>query len=256
MKAVVLAGGKGTRLAPFTKILPKPLIPIGDLPILEVLLRQMERYSVDEVVLTVGHLAELLCAFFQDGKRFGLNIRYSLEDHPLGTAGPLSLIKGLDETFLVTNGDVLTNLCFGDLIEYHHSKGAIATIAAHSRDVRVDLGVIISNSEFEITDYIEKPVYNFYVSMGIYVFEPRIMDYIPYNQYLDLPDLVLKCIRAGEKVASFPFDGYWMDLGRIDDYERAVEDFENLKPEILGEEYCHAEKPLASSAMLQNYRMD
>lgn len=256
MKAVVLAGGKGTRLAPFTKILPKPLIPIGDMPILEVLLRQMERYDVDEVVLTVGHLAELLCAFFQDGKRFGLNIRYSLEDHPLGTAGPLSLIKGLDETFLVTNGDVLTNLCFGDLIEYHHSKGAIATIAAHSRDVRVDLGVIISNSDFDITDYIEKPVYHFYVSMGIYVFEPRIMDYIPYNQYLDLPDLVLKCIRAGEKVASFPFDGYWMDLGRIDDYERAVEDFEKLKPEILGEEYCHAEKPVGASALLQNYKMD
>jgi NDP-sugar pyrophosphorylase family protein len=242
MKAVILAGGKGTRLAPFTKVLPKPLIPIGDMPIMEVLLRQMERYGVDEVVLTIGYLAELLYAFFQDGRRFGLKIRYSFEDRPLGTAGPLSLIEGLEDTFLVTNGDVLTNLCFTDLVEYHRRKGNIATIAAHSRDVKVDLGVIQTNSEYEITNYIEKPVYNFYVSMGIYVFEPRILSYIPYNEYLDLPNLVLKLLDAGERVSTFPFDGYWMDLGRIDDYEQAVADFERLKPEILGKEFCEAEK--------------
>lgn len=235
MKAVVLAGGKGTRLAPFTKILPKPLMPIGDMPILEVLIRQMELCGVDDVILTVGHLAELLRAFFQDGERFGLKIHYSYEDCPLGTAGPLSLVSGLDETFLVTNGDVLTNLCFQDLIDYHHSKGAIATIAAHARDIRIDLGVIRTNHDFDITGYIEKPVYSFYVSMGLYVFEPRVLSYINYNEYLDLPDLVLRLVKAGEKVTSYPFKGYWMDLGRVDDYEQAVKDFETLKPEIFGE---------------------
>lgn len=234
MKAVILAGGKGTRLAPYTKILPKPLMPIGDMPILEVLLRQIERYGIDDVTLSVGHLAELLHAFFQDGHRFGIKIHYSYEEHPLGTAGPLSLIDGLDETFLVTNGDVLTTLCFRDLIDYHHKKGAIATIAAHSRNVKIDLGVIQSNDDYEITGYIEKPVYHFYVSMGIYVFEPRVLNYIPHNVYLDLPDLILKLIDAGELVASYPYNGYWMDLGRVDDYEQAVKDFERLSPDIIG----------------------
>ena len=243
MKAVILAGGKGTRLAPFTKILPKPLIPIGDMPILEVMLRQLKRFGVNEVVLSVGYLAELLRAFFQDGTRLGLNIQYSYEETPLGTAGPLSLVEGLDDTFLVTNGDVLTNLNIKDLIEYHHSKGAIATIAAHSRDIKIDLGVIKSNADYEIIDYIEKPVYKFYVSMGVYIFEPRILSYIPCNEYLNLPDLILKLINAGERVASYPFDGYWMDLGRLDDYEEAVKDFEKLKPEILGDGHCQPKEP-------------
>jgi len=236
MKAVVLAGGKGSLLAPYTKILPKPLMPIGDMPILEILLRQMKRYGIDEVVITVGHLAELLRAFFQDGKRFGLKIDYSYEDRPLGTAGPLSLVKDLDETFLVTNGDVLTTLNFQNLVNYHKSKGAIATIAAHVRNVRIDLGVIQTNLDNDIVGYIEKPTYDLYVSMGIYVFEPRLLSYIGYNEYLDLPDLILKLINAGERVASFPFEGYWMDLGRIDDYEQAVIDYERLKPQFLGEQ--------------------
>jgi NDP-mannose synthase len=235
MKAVVLAGGKGTRLAPYTKILPKPLMPIGEMPILEVLLRQMRRYGVDEVYLTVGHLSHLLNAFFQDGQRFDLKIHYSYEDQPLGTAGPLSLIDGLDETFYVTNGDVLTTLNFQELLEFHRSKEVIATIAAHVRDIKIDLGVIQTNPEQEIIGYIEKPTYTFYVSMGVYIFEPKVLTYIRHNEYLDLPSLVLRLIEAGEKVASYPFSGYWMDLGRIGDYEQAVADFEKLKPYILGD---------------------
>jgi NDP-mannose synthase len=239
MKAIILAGGKGTRLAPYTKILPKPLMPIGDMPILEVLLRQLKRSGVNDVILTVGHLADLLCAFFGDGHRFGLNIEYSLEEHPLGTAGPLSLIKGLEETFLVMNGDVLTTLDFLSLISYHKAKGGIGTIAAHSRNVRVDLGVIQTNQENEIIGYIEKPTYNLYVSMGVYIFEPGVLKYIDYNQYLDLPDLILKLLSNNELVMSYPYDGYWMDLGRVDDYERAVEDFEELRTEFLGDQPCH-----------------
>lgn len=235
MKAVILAGGKGTRLAPYTKILPKPLMPIGDMPILEILLRQIRRAGVKDVVLTVGHLAGLLRAFFQDGQQLGLNISYSYEDKPLGTAGPLSLINSLEETFLVTNGDVLTTMDMGTLMEYHCNSGATATIATHTRSVNVNLGVIQIDGNNQVTDYIEKPTYHFQVSMGIYVFDPRVLKYIPYNQYLDFPDLVLRMINAGEKVRCFPFEGYWQDLGRPDDYEQAVLEFESLKSEILGE---------------------
>jgi NDP-sugar pyrophosphorylase family protein len=237
MKAIILAGGKGTRLAPYTKILPKPLMPIGDMPILEILLLQMKRAGVTDVILTVGHLAELLRAFFQDGERLGLRITYSVEDQPLGTAGPLSLVAGLlDDTFLVANGDVLTTLDLCHLVESHRASGAIATIASHARQVKVDLGVLQFNGSDELTGYIEKPTYDFFVSMGSYVFEPRVLQYIPYNQYLDFPDLVLKLIRSGEQVKGYRFDGYWQDLGRADDYEQAVEEFETLRPLILRED--------------------
>ena len=236
MKSVILAGGKGARLAPYTKILPKPLMPIGDMPILEILLRQMKRAGVDDVILTVGHLAHLMQAFFQDGARLGLNVRYSYEDRPLGTAGPLALVDGLDDTFFVANGDVLTTLPLAEFYAHHRRSGAIATIATHARKVKVDLGVIQYNEAQEVVGYIEKPSYDFYVSMGIYVFEPGVLRYIPRNEYLDFPDLVLRLIEAGEKVAGYPFEGYWQDLGRPDDYEQAVQDFPGLKDQILGEE--------------------
>ena len=235
MKAVILAGGKGTRLAPYTKILPKPLMPIGDMPILEIMLRQMKRAGVNEVILTVGHLAELLRAFFQDGERLGLKIRYSYEDTPLGTAGPLSLVGDLEDTFLVTNGDVLTNLDLSALLEDHRKSGSIATIAMHNRKVKIDLGVIECDGSNKIVGYIEKPTYEFNVSMGIYVFEPKVLDYIPQNEYLDFPDLVIKMMKNGEKVSGFTFSGYWQDLGRPDDYEQAIQEFENMKDQFLPE---------------------
>lgn len=236
MKAVVLAGGKGTRLAPYTKILPKPLMPIGDTPILEVLLRQMKRAGIDRVILTVGHLSELLRAFFQDGHQWGLEISYSYEQCPLGTAGPIALIDGLDETFLVTNGDVLTSLSFSDLLQFHHQQGAGATIAVHRRKVKIDLGVIQWDGKPQINGYIEKPTYDYCVSMGVYVFEPRVVAHIPRGQYLDFPDLVKKLIAAGEKVVGYEFEGYWQDLGRPDDYEQATLDFEQMRSQFLPEE--------------------
>lgn len=236
MKAVILAGGKGTRLAPYTKILPKPLMPIDDVPILEILLRQLKQAGIEEVILTVGYLSGLLRAFFQDGERLGLHISYSFETSPLGTAGPLSLIQGLDETFLVANGDILTCLDFCDLLEVHRRSGAISTIASHIRQVKIDFGVIQVDGSRIITNYIEKPSYQFAVSMGVYVFEPRVLAYIPYNQYLDFPTLVLRMIEKGEKVLSYPYEGYWQDLGRPDDYEQAVEDFAKLRPVIFKDE--------------------
>jgi len=234
MKAVILAGGKGTRLTPFTKILPKPLMPIGDMPILEILIKQIKSAGISEYILTVGHLAELLRAFFGDGGRLGVNIEYSMEDLPLGTAGPLSLLADrLDAPFLICNGDVLTNLDFNQLINFHLQSNTIATIASKSRQVEIDLGVLQVGEDDHLTGYLEKPIYNFDVSMGIYVFEPRVLEYVPYNRYLDFPDLVLKMIKSGETVKRFQFDGYWQDLGRQADYEQAVQDFEHMRSEFL-----------------------
>jgi NDP-mannose synthase len=233
MKAVILAGGKGARLAPYTKILPKPLMPIGDRPILEVMLLQMKAAGIDDIVLTVGHLSELLRAFFQDGSQLGLRIAYSYENSPLGTAGPVALVDGLDTTFLVTNGDVLTTLDLRKLICFHREQNAVATIAVHQRQAKVDLGVVQWNGGCEIKGYLEKPTYDYTVSMGIYVFEPAVLEFIPRGQYLDFPDLVRKLIAAEKKVVGFRFDGYWEDLGRPDDYERASRDFETMREQFL-----------------------
>ncbi len=236
MKAVVLAGGKGTRLAPFTQILPKPLMPIGDKPILALLLQQMERAGIEEVILTVGHLADLLESYFGDGSKFGVRLSYSHEKVPLGTAGPLSLLSGLDDTFMVTNGDVLTTLNFSELLDWHKEHNAAATIAMHERQVHIDFGVIETNGDHSIKGYTEKPSIDYLVSMGVYVFEPSVLPYIPYNQYLDFPDLVLKLIAAGELVVGFPFSGYWQDLGRPDDYAEATKEFNRMHSQFLPEE--------------------
>ncbi len=233
MKAVILAGGKGSRLAPYTKVIPKPLMPIGDMPIMEVLLHQIKRAGVDEVIISVGHMASLLRAFFQEGERFGLSIRYSYEQTPLGTAGPLALVDGLDDTFLVMNGDVLTTLDFNELWKFHHESKALVTIATYNRQVKIDLGVLRLNGGHEVTGYIEKPTYDFQVSMGVYVFEPAVLKYIPLGQYYDFPTLILHLLEEGERVVGFPFGGYWQDLGRPDDYEQAVQDFENMRAQFL-----------------------
>ena len=235
MKAVVMAGGKGTRLAPYTKILPKPLMPIGEMPILEVILRQMRIAGVDDVFLTVGHLSGLLRAFFQGGEQWGLKIHYCYEEFPLGTAGSLANINGLDETFLMTNGDVLTNMNLNDLVAFHHDQKAIATIAMHRRKVRIDFGVLQMDGNFSITSILEKPTYEYLVSMGMYVFEPEVINYIPKGKYLDFPDLILEMIAAGEKVAGYPFEGYWQDLGRPDDYEQAAKDFDGMREQFITE---------------------
>lgn len=236
MKAVVLAGGKGRRLAPFTRIIPKPLMPIGEHPILEIMLKQMKRAGITDVTLTVGYLEDLLMLFFQNGEKLGLNITYSHESKPLGTSGPLANVTGLDDTFLVTNGDVLTTLDLSELIKFHKEQNAAATIASHKRRVKIDLGVVKFNGGQEIIGYEEKPSFDYSVSMGIYVFEPRVLKYINKDEYLDFPDLVLRLIKAGEKVSGYLFDGYWEDLGRPDDYERASEDFEKMQSQFLPED--------------------
>jgi NDP-mannose synthase len=233
MKAVILAGGRGTRLAPYTTVFPKPLMPISDKPILDIVIQQLRYYGFTEITLAVGYLSELLMAYFGDGSRFGVSIRYSHEDQPLGTAGPLALIDGLDEPFLVMNGDVLTTLDFGDLMRFHRTGNSIATITTYPRSVKIDLGVIEYDDQAFLSRYIEKPTHHYNVSMGIYLFNPQALAFIPHNQRLDLPDLMLKMIAQGETVRCYRCDGYWLDIGRIDDYQVAVQDFERHRALFL-----------------------
>jgi len=229
MRAVILAGGKGRRLLPYTTVIPKPLMPVGGRPILEVIIRQLKSNGFSRVTMAVGYLAELIEAYFGDGTKYGIRVDYSREDRPLGTIGSLSLIEGLDETFMVMNGDVLTNLDYGELVAFHQKNGAAATIATCNREVNIDLGILELDGDLQIIDYIEKPTFKHHVSMGVYVFEPEILDLIEPEKYLDFPDLVLALIKAGRKVMAFPFDGYWLDIGRHEDYAQALEEFESLE---------------------------
>ena len=234
MRAIILAGGKGKRLVPYTTVFPKPLMPIGNMPILEVVLKQLKKNGFTNITLAVGHLAQLIQAFFNNGSKLGLNITYSTENTPLGTAGPLALIDNLDETFLVMNGDILSDINHSELMDYHKRNKGIATIATYNRDIKIDLGVIETDRANNVCAYIEKPTLKYRVSMGIYVFEPNILNYIDKNQYLDFPDLVKHLMADGKIVRTYPFDGYWLDIGRPDDYERAIEEFQNKQSLFLG----------------------
>lgn len=234
MRAVILAGGKGTRLAPYTAVLPKPLMPIGEMPILEIVIRQLAHHGIHDITLAVGYLAELLMAYCGNGEKFGVKLGYSREEQPLGTAGPISLIPDLDDTFLVMNGDLLTTLDYSEMWRYHKKRGAIATLASYCREVKIDLGVIEGQDGW-VQDYIEKPVYRYAVSTGIYIFEPEVLQFIEHGQRLDLPDLVRRLMRAGQKVNIYNFEGYWLDIGRHDDYDAAVQKFAEHRNEFLAD---------------------
>ena len=234
MKTIILAGGKGTRLAPYTTIFPKPLVPIGDRPILEIIIRQLAAQGLGDIILSIGHLGELIEAYFQNERRNipGLRLDYFREDEPLGTAGSLAMISGLDETFLVMNGDILTTLDYQALIRHHMEQKAALTIAMHKKDIKIDLGVLETNDEGDLVSYNEKPLYSFDVSMGIYVYEPRVLEYIPKGSYMDFPDLVRALLCHCEKVSGFHSRDYWLDIGRREDYETAQQEFESRAAEF------------------------
>jgi NDP-mannose synthase len=235
MKAVILAGGRGTRLAPYTVIFPKPLVPVGDMPILEILLRQLIAAGITDVTLSIGHLADLIRAFFTHHAKLTsqLDLRFVVEEEPTGTAGPLTQVPGLAETFLVMNGDVLTTLDFDKLIAFHREQKAILTIAGHIKKVKLDLGVMqLDSAGCRVLDYIEKPDQEYPVSMGIYVYEPRALDYIPRGRYFDFPSLVLALLAQKEKVACYRSDDLWLDIGRPADYENAQEVFVQHRKEF------------------------
>lgn len=235
MKALVLCGGRGTRLRPYTTVIPKPLMPVGDLPILEILLRQLHAAGVREVVLAIGYMGQLFQAFFADGERLGLRIHYSLEERPLGTAGAAaSCLDLLGDDFLVTNGDLLTTLDFGGMFAAHRDSGNAATIGLHTREVKIDFGVVETGPSGELVRYDEKPSFRFDVSMGVNVLKRSVVaQHVQPNQYLDMPDLLMRLVGAGHRVGSYRSDCIWLDIGRIDDYQAAGELFEERKADFL-----------------------
>jgi NDP-sugar pyrophosphorylase family protein len=225
MMAVILAGGKGTRLKPFTMTIPKPLLPLGDVPILEVVIRQLAAAGIARLVLTLGHMAHLFTASIGNGSRWGAHIEYCFEEEPLGTAGSLRLIKDPEETFIVMNGDILTTLDYRGLVVAHKNRNAWATVAVTRREVTIDYGVVVTTENGLLNDYREKPTIHYEVSMGINIISRKCLDFIPPMQKFDMPQLMLMLQRAGKPVACYKTDCYWRDIGRFDDYKDASEDF-------------------------------
>jgi NDP-mannose synthase len=234
VRAVILAGGRGTRLAPYTTVFPKPLMPLGERPIIEIVMRQLRHFGFKRVTLAVGHLGELIRAYLDHSRsRFqGLDIDYVYEDQPTGTAGSLANIPGLDETFLAMNGDILTTLDYGGLVDHHRRAGAALTIATCRKKVRIDLGVIDIDDAGFVQGYREKPELDYSVSMGIYVYEPRALRSIRPGARLDFPDLVQQLVAEGERVAAYRWDGFWLDIGRPEDYAAAAAEFSGHEAEF------------------------
>lgn len=226
MRAVILAGGEGTRLRPYTTVLPKPLMPVGNYPIAETLVRQLRHHGVRDITFAVGYLHQLIEAYFGDGKNWRVNITYLREEQPLGTAGPLAKLQAFSEPLIVLNGDILTDLDFAQLYKVHLDSNADITIAGYNKRVKIDLGVLESDDNQRLIDYIEKPEYSFRVSMGVYVFSPAVLQFIPPDERFDFPDLVHKLLKCGRKVQIYPFNGIWLDIGRTEDYASASEVFE------------------------------
>jgi NDP-sugar pyrophosphorylase family protein len=233
MQAIILAGGKGRRLMPYTTVLPKPLMPIGNYPIIEVILRQLKHYEFDRVTISTGYLHELIHAYLDSNRTLGLDITYVHEDSPLGTIGPLRLIEDLDDIFLVMNGDILTDISYPDLISSHRKNKAIATVATYQRVVNIDFGVLEKDGNRKITTFREKPTYHFDVSMGVYVFSKKILDYVPEGEPFGFDQLMYALTAKKEAVYSYPHNGYWLDIGRPDDYARSIEEFEKYKDRFL-----------------------
>ena len=232
MQAVILAGGKGTRLLPFTNVFPKPLVPLGEKPILDTILRQLKHFGFTHVTLAVGYMAEMIETYVNHGERYGLDITYNFEDEPLGTVGALTQMDHLEQSFLVMNGDVITNLNYRDLFQFHKQRQALITIGTYKKHFKIDLGIINHEADNRITDYIEKPMHMFQVSMGVYMFEREVLQYIEPHKRLDFPDLVKGLLANSQPVVSYPFDGYWLDIGNHDDYEKASEEYEQIKGKL------------------------
>ena len=234
-RAVILAGGTGTRLRPYTVVLPKPLMPIGDYPILEVIVRQLARCGFSRITLAVNHQAELIQAFFHDGAKWGVKVDYSLEDQPLGTMGPLKLIRDLPEHFLVMNGDTLTDLDFGAFHDRHAANGELFTVSSAVREHLIDFGVLEPGADGRLSGFREKPRLTYEVSMGVYMCSRAVLERIPAGRPYGFDQLMLDLIRAGRPARLLRHAGYWLDIGRPDDYAQAIEDFERLRPGLLGD---------------------
>jgi len=228
MRAVILAGGKGVRLKPYTVSLPKPLVPVGEEPILKILLQNLRMQGVREANICVNHMADLIEAYFGDGSKLGISVKYTHEQQPLGTAAPIKLIRNLPDDFLVMNGDLLTDISFKQLYWQHKNSDAIMTIATHNQKIKVDYGVIQTGPDHTAESFVEKPTYELDVCMGIYALNKRALEYIPDGTRFGFDDLVNALLAKGEAVTTFPHTGYWLDIGRPEEYEQANNDCRQL----------------------------
>lgn len=232
-RAIILAGGKGTRLRPYTIVLPKPLMPIGEYPVLEVIVRQLARNGFSRITMAVNHQAEIVKAFFSDGAKWGIKIDYSLEDKPLSTMAPLKLISDLPEDFLVMNGDILTNLNYSEFYDYHVKNRNIFTVSACRRQEKSEYGVLEADEHNKLTGFKEKPEVSRLVSMGIYMANKKILELISGNEPYGFDNLMYDLIRIKNPASIKAFDGHWLDIGRSDDYIKAIDEFEKLKKVFL-----------------------
>jgi NDP-sugar pyrophosphorylase family protein len=232
-RAIILAGGRGTRLRPYTVVLPKPLMPIGEYPILEVIVRQLAGCGFDHITMAVNHQANLIKAFFGDGTAWGVTIDYSVESRSLSTIGPLRLIPDLPSTFLLLNGDVLTDLAFDEILANHTRSGALFTIAAVHRTQTIDYGVLETDGAHRLTGFREKPAVDYTVSMGVYGVTRTILSLVPPDEPYGFDHLMRDLLARGDHVGVHTHAGYWADIGRPDDYVSAIDEFERLKPVLL-----------------------
>ena len=232
-RAVILAGGKGTRLRPYTAVLPKPLMPVGDYSILEIIIRQLVRHGFAHITMAVNHQADIIQALYGDGSKWKIKIDYSLENQTLSTMGPLRLIPDLPDNFLVMNGDILTDLHYGDFFNIHVAEKQIFSISSHRREHKVDYGVLKTDTNGILTGFEEKPVFSFCVSMGIYMVNRKILDFIPENEPFGFDHLMLKLISEKQQVIVRDHHGYWFDIGRPDDYLKVLDEFDVLKNKLL-----------------------
>lgn len=236
MRAIVLAGGLGTRLRPYTAVLPKPLMPVGDRPVLDIIVRQLKSAGCERITMSTGYLAELIEVFFGSGTKYDVAIDYFRESEPMGTVGSLGLIPDLDEDFLVMNGDILTDLDYRAFFADHLANDAVATIATRTREVEISLGVPqfgANGDATRITGFVEKPRITYEASMGVFCLSSRAVSYIEPGEHLHLPDLLLRLVANNETVRARPSTDYWLDMGQHDDYEAAVAEFERMKHRLL-----------------------
>lgn len=224
-KVVLMVGGLGTRLKPLTNDTPKPMLKVGDKPILETIIENFKKYGYTTIILSVSYKSEIIEKYFGDGSKFGVHIKYAHETKRMGTAGALSLLSDqLNEAFFVMNGDLLTNINFEHMMEYHLQHSSIATMGVREYDFQVPYGVVNTDGIY-IKSIEEKPVHNFFVNGGIYILNPDVLELIPKNEFFDMPTLFEKAIAQGMKSISFPIREYWLDIGRIEEFEKANNEY-------------------------------
>jgi dTDP-glucose pyrophosphorylase/CBS domain-containing protein len=228
LQAVIMAGGFGTRLRPLTDHIPKPMLPVGDRPLIERIIDQFRESGIRRINITTNYLADKIVEHFGDGHGFGVEVSYVDEGRPLGTAGALGLMEMPQLPLLVINGDILTQVDFRAMLSYHQEHQAMLTVAVRKYELNVPYGVVENEGPF-VQRLVEKPVFSFFVNAGIYLLEPAAHQYIPGGQHFNMTDLIQRLLDEGQPVASFPIHEYWLDIGQHTDYERAQADIKEGK---------------------------